>query len=83
MVKGPSRVTRSPAKLLNDARRTTALAERRAEPKGCGSLHDIGVRTTQEEAEADDEVLDYVPNRSSTYRAPTLEEIGESPDITP
>ena len=45
--KGTSRVTRSPAKSLNDARRTTALAERRAEPEGCGSLEDISVCTTR------------------------------------
>ena len=53
--RGTSRVTRSPAKLLNDARRTTALAERRAEPKGCGSLNNISVRTTQGGAEANDQ----------------------------
>ena len=47
MVRGTSRVTLSPAKFLNDARRTTALAERRAEQKGCGSLGDVSVRTNE------------------------------------
>ena len=49
VVRGTSRVTLSPAKFLNDARRTTALAERRAEPKGCGSLGDVSVRTNKRE----------------------------------
>ena len=35
------------AKFLNDARRTTALAERRAEQKGCGSLGDVSVRANE------------------------------------